>query len=470
MKRRKWKGIAALAAILWICAGVSASAAEAGEGEAPPAEGQVELTEEEKLQQELDAVYAMPVQSNETEGWPQGPGTYGEAAVVMEVESGAILYAKNIDEHHFPASITKLLTALVAFENGEFADPVVFSHESLAFLEPGDAYIGMKEGNQITLEQALYATLLASANEAAYAVAENVGKNAGHDYAWFLEQMNARCRELGGENSNFMNPHGLHDDNHYTCARDMALIGRELFSHPEFFHIVQTLNYTIPASETTEEHIFQQKHKMLKEGNAYYYEYAVGGKTGYTDQALSTLVTMADNGSMQLVCVVLKTHGANVYPDTRNLLEYGFANFRKELPAANEKSEDVAQILDEKNIVVPAGAEFKDLEMEIVPDEDTADEGLLVYSYKGSPAGSVRAVLSQSYLDKQQAAEEQEKKSARKGDEESGKDKKSGMTVNRQILKKCFLGAAGVLFVVLSAVLVKLLLDSKRRGKKRKKK
>ena len=287
MRRRRWIWIAVLTAILWFCPGNFAFAAEAGEGEQPGADA--ELTEEERLQQELDAVYAMPVQSNETEGWPQGPGTYGEAAIVMEVESGSILYAKNIDDHHFPASITKLLTALVAFENGKFEDPVVFSHDSLAFLEPGDAYIGMKEGNQITLEQALYATLLASANEGAYGVAESVGKNKGHDYAWFLEQMNKRCRELGGENSNFANPHGLHDENHYTCARDMALIGRELFKHPEFFEIVRTLQYTIPASETTEEHVFQQKHKMLKEGNANYYEYAIGRSEEHTSELQSHL-------------------------------------------------------------------------------------------------------------------------------------------------------------------------------------
>ena len=468
MRRRKWIWIAVLAAILWICPGTAAFAAEAGEGEQPAAE----LTEEERLQQELDAVYAMPVQSNEWEGWPQAPGTYGEAAIVMEVESGAILYAKNIDDHHFPASITKLLTALVAFENGKFQDPVVFSHDSLAFLEPGDAYIGMKEGNQITLEQALYATLLASANEGAYGVAESVGKNAGHDYAWFLEQMNQRCKELGGENSNFMNPHGLHDENHYTCARDMALIGRELFKHPEFFQIVQTLQYTIPASETTEEHIFQQKHKMLKEGNANYYEFAIGGKTGYTSEAMSTLVTMADNGNMQLVCVVLKTHGVNVYPDTRNLLEYGFANFSKVLPAAYEESEDVAKIPDEQNIVVPNGVEFQDLEMEIVPDEESEEEGTLAYSYKGSPVGSVRAVLSQAYFDKAKAKEEDAKKSQEKqkgGSREakSGKDKKAGILENKTILKKCVLGAAGVIFVVLVSILVKLLLDGKRKKKRK---
>lgn len=462
MGRRKRIWIAVWAAILWVCLGTAAFATDAGQGGPPPE--QAELTDEQRLQQELDAVYAMPVQSNEIEDWPQAPGTYGEAAIVMEVESGAILYAKNIDDHHFPASITKLLTALVALENGQFADPVVFSHESLAFLEPGDAYIGMKEGNQITLEQALYATLLASANEGAYAVAENVGKNLGHDYAWFLEQMNNRCRELGGENSNFANPHGLHDENHYTCARDMALIGRELFKHPEFFDIVQTLQYTIPASETTEEHVFQQKHKMLKEGNANYYEFAIGGKTGYTSEAMSTLVTMADNGNMQLVCVVLKTHGVNVYPDTRNLFEYAFANFSKALPAENEKSEDVAEILDEQNIIVPNGVEFQDLDMEIVPDEETDGEAILSYSYKGNPVGSVRAVLSQAYYEKLEAEKaENAQKQGEAKDGKGDKDKKAGFLENREIVKKCVLGAAVVMLVVLVAVLVKLLLDEKRK-------
>ena len=162
-----------------------------------------ELTEKEKREQMLKEIYDMPVQSNEIKGWPKGPGTYGDAAIVMDAGTGAILYAKNIDEHFYPASITKVLTALVALENGKFEDPVVVSEDCVSFLEPGDSSIGLKKGNEITLEQALYATLLASANEAAYAVGENVGKNAGHDYAWFLEQMNERCRELGGTNSNF---------------------------------------------------------------------------------------------------------------------------------------------------------------------------------------------------------------------------------------------------------------------------
>ena len=193
MKRGKKVLTVFLAVLLLLSTSMQILAADpAGEGTEPapesaPAENeQPELTEEERLQQELDAVYAMPVESNAIEGWPQGPGTYGEAAIVMEVETGAILYGKNIDEHYFPASITKVLTSLIALENGQLSDPVQFSNECVSSVKPDEASIGMKEGNQISLEQALYATLLASANEAAYAVGESVGKNAGYDYSWFI--------------------------------------------------------------------------------------------------------------------------------------------------------------------------------------------------------------------------------------------------------------------------------------------
>ena len=184
MKLRKKVLSVVLALLLVLSMSTAASATEqVQEGAEPENSGneETELTEEERLKQELDAVYALPVESNEIKEWPQGPGTYGEAAIVMEVDTGAILYAKNLDGHFFPASITKVLTTLIALENGRFPDPVYFSHDCVAFLKPDEASIGMKEGNQISLEQALYATLLASANEAAYAVGENVGKNAGHD-------------------------------------------------------------------------------------------------------------------------------------------------------------------------------------------------------------------------------------------------------------------------------------------------
>ena len=381
-----------------------------------------ELTEEEKkMQEELDKAYKIPTESNAWEGWVKGPGTYGEAAIVMEVSTGAILYAKSIDSKQFPASITKILTALVALENGELSDEVTFSHDSVAFLQPGDSSIGLKEGNVISLEQALYATLLASANEAAYAVGENVGKKAGYDYNWFIEQMNARVQQLGGVNSNFVNTNGLHDANHYTCARDMALIGRELFNSPEFFKIVQTLDYKIPKSEVVEEHIFYQKHKMLRPENSNYYKYAIGGKTGFTSDALSTLVTMAEKDGVQLVCVVLRTHGKNVYPDTTKLFEYGFENFSKIDITQQVQSEDVTEVIPGDNyVVIPKGAAFTDLDMEIVPDAESEDEAILSYTYRGTYVGSANVKLSESYI---KAHKEETEKSEEEGNSEKKKEK-----------------------------------------------
>ena len=431
-------------------------------------EGLTEQEKAEKAEQELQQqVYAMPVESNGWENWPQGPGTYGEAAIVMEVGTGAILYAKNIDDHHYPASITKVLTALVALENGQLTDTVTFSHDSVAFLQPGDSSVGLKEGNMISLDQALHATLLASANEAAYAVGESVGINAGYDYNWFLEQMNIRCKELGGENSNFVNTNGLHDPNHYTCARDMALIGRELFKYPEFFSIVQTLNYEIPESETTEQHVFQQKHKMLIPGNSNYYEYAIGGKTGYTSDALSTLITMADNGNLQLVCVVLRTHGANIYPDTRNLFDYAFTNFQKISVAENETSEDVDECSG--YVVVPNGVEFTDLDMEIIPDGGTSTEATLEYRYDDQVVGSARAVLSQSYLAEHSAKVQDVKELQAQTKEKSEENEKNLWEKlvekfgKKSLAEKIIILVAGILLLVLIAVFLRTMIVRKRK-------
>ena len=431
-------------------------------------EGLTEQEKAEKAEQELQQqVYAMPVESNGWENWPQGPGTYGEAAIVMEVGTGAILYAKNIDDHHYPASITKVLTALVALENGQLTDTVTFSHDSVAFLQPGDSSVGLKEGNIISLDQALHATLLASANEAAYAVGESVGINAGYDYNWFLEQMNTRCKELGGENSNFVNTNGLHDPNHYTCARDMALIGRELFKYPEFFSIVQTLNYEISESETTEQHVFQQKHKMLIPGNSNYYEYAIGGKTGYTSDALSTLITMADNGNLQLVCVVLRTHGANIYPDTRNLFDYAFANFQKISVEENETSEDVDECSG--YVVVPNGVEFTDLDMEIIPDGGTSTEATLEYRYDDQVVGSARAVLSQSYL-AEHAQKVQDVKELRAQTKEKSEDNEKNLWEKlvekfgkKSLAEKIIILVASILLLVLIAVFLRTMIVRKRK-------
>lgn len=439
-----------------------------------------ELTREEKKERKrLKKLYKLPVQTNELTGWAKGPGTYGEAAILMEVETGAILYAKNIDAHYYPASITKILTTLVALENGQMEDKVTFSDDSLSFLEPGDAYIGMKAGNVISLEQALYAVLLASANEVSYAVSESVGKNKGYDYDWFINQMNVRCQELGGKNSHFVNANGLHDDDHYTCARDMALIARELFKYPKAFEIMQTLQYKIKKSKTTEKHIFQQNHKMLYEDNDFYYEYVIGGKTGFTDQAHNTLVTMIDNGEMKLVCVLMKSEGVNVYTDTKALCEYAFSNFKKVPVSGSETSGDIAEILPQEEggfVVLPEGVGFEKLDREIVPDEGTAGEAELSYTYEGNYVGGARARLSADYGKEEEAEPEPEKEisggekksiDARTVDENSGEDEISGVLKKIGTRKIALAAAVIVLIALIFALLEYILLMRKKKHRRR---
>ena len=458
---------AALAALMTVTISVNTAVSVYATGVTTDANAQATdaqaLTPEQQKAQELQQVYDMPVESNTYKDWPQGPGTYGEAGIVMEVGTGAILYAKNIDAHEYPASITKVLTALVALENGQLTDNVTFSHDSVAFLQRGDSSIGMKEGNVISLDQALHAMLLASANEAAYAIGESVGLNAGHDYNWFIEQMNTRCKELGGENSNFVNTNGLHDPNHYTCARDMALIGREMFKHSEFFQIVQTLNYTIPASETTEEHVFQQKHKMLQPSNSNYYPYTIGGKTGYTTDALSTLITMADNGQNQLVCVVLRTHGKNIYPDTTNLFEYAFNNFTKVDVTTQAKSEDIEQFLTEDGqsepnyVMLPNGVDFSSLDQQITQDDGNSDTGTVTYSYDGHELGSARVTLSDTYLKAHTEVKAKQEDTTVKNNDNSKKQIKSGKIKLLETTKgKMILGLSILLFVLIIAFIVML--------------
>lgn len=452
MIKLKRLAAAALTLTLTLSMGTTALATEATNSDTE------NLTQEEKdelYKKQLEEIYNKPVQSNDIEGWPAGPGTYGEAAIVMDAGTGAILYAKNIDDKHYPASITKVLTALVAFENSEMDDEVTISADCVDFLQPGDSSIALKKGNKLSMEDILYATLLASANEAAYAVAENAGKNAGYDYDWFIEQMNEKCDELGCVNSNWVNANGLHDENHYTCARDMALIGKELFEYPEFFDIVQTRQYIIEESDTVEEHVFQQKHKMLLDGYQAYYPYAIGGKTGYTSDALNTLITMADNGEQQLVCVVLREQGGKSYPDTTALFEYVFNNFKRISVADLEQSEDVGEVLTNQDggyVTLPEGVEFADLKMQLTPDETPTGEATLTYTYEGNVVGTARATLSGSYIDEHKI----------KIEVVDDEKEKTGSSKDNKIL----LGA-GIIFVVLVIAFIRVSIMRRRKRRRR---
>ena len=356
------------------------------------------MTYEEALQ----AAYDIVPDTNNIRGWPQGPHVYGNSAVVVDMDSGAVLYGKKADERHYPASITKLMTALVALENSEPDDEVLFSQDSVSFLEYGDASIGMTPGEILSMNDAMYGMLLASANEVSYAIAESVGKLMGGDYNTFLQAMNDRAEELGCTDSHWMNANGLHNDQHYTTAHDMARIASAVYQFEEFRTVTQTLNYTIgPTNLVGESRTFQQNHKMLWPGNPNYYEYCTGGKTGYTDQSRTTLVTMADNGNMRLVAVLLQDDG-DVYADTRAMFDYVYSNFSKVQLKGQPKAEGISSYEDDAAyVVMPAGIDFSSLDSEITITDKKEGTGKVTYFYEGQDVGSADVVLTPEYVKEQ---------------------------------------------------------------------
>ena len=225
--------------------------------------------------------YATPIDTNQINDWPQALPVYADAAIVMDIKSGAILFGKKIKEKHYPASITKLLTVLITLENASLTDKVEFTEDSVSFLNFDDAHIGMRPGEIISMEDALYAVLFASANEVSHAVAESVGKQYfGGNYDTFIERMNTRSKELGCINSHWTNSYGLHDNEHYTCAYDMAKIASAISSYDIFRNMMKKSEHKIGVTNlVNEERVFQQLHKVLNPYSEYYSENCIGGKT-----------------------------------------------------------------------------------------------------------------------------------------------------------------------------------------------
>lgn len=248
-----------------------------------------------------------------------------EAAILMDADTKTILYEKNAHEKLYPASITKLMTALLAIENLSPDDLITFSNEAVNSIEFGSNHLWMVEGEQITVDEALHGLLFESANE----VANGLGEAVSGSISGFAQLMTERAKQLGAQDTNFVNPNGLHDENHYTTAYDMALIASYLTQEDYFLDMMKEVKYTIPATNKNDARPLAQQHHMI---NQYRYpktyrEDVIGGKTGYTDQARQTLVTMARQDDTTLVVVILKAERDNVYSDTSKLLDYGFSAY-----------------------------------------------------------------------------------------------------------------------------------------------
>ena len=285
----------------------------------------------------------------------------------------------------------------------------------------------MTPGEILSMEDAMYGMLLASANEVAYAIAESVGNKMGGGYEAFIREMNDRAVELGCTGSHWVNPNGLFEELHYTTAHDMALITSELCKHPEVFTIMQTLNYTIPPTNLVDEsRTFQQNHKMLWPGNSKYYEYCTGGKTGFVDESKTTLVTTADNGTLQLVAVVLRDEG-NAYDDTRAMLDYAFGNFSKVMLKEQTKPDEVRSYTeDDAYVLLPAGIEFSSLDHEITITDEREASGRITYYYEGQNVGSTDVTLTPEYVEEATGYTTRMEVSEKPGDGGTEKDEDSG--------------------------------------------
>ena len=248
------------------------------------------------------------------------PEIQAQGAVLMDAATGNLLYSKEAETKFYPASITKLMTALLVAEKCSLDDAVTFSKTAVTNLESGAVTLGLVEGDKLTVRQSLYGLLLKSANEVANGLAEHTAGSISK----FADMMNARAKELGCTNTNFVNPNGLNNSNHYTTPHDMALIARAAFQNGTVSKIASTLSYQIPATQKAAARTISLGHKMLYPNDARYYQGVIGGKTGYTSLAGNTLVTCAERDGVRLIAVIMKSKSTQ-YTDTSALLDYGFA-------------------------------------------------------------------------------------------------------------------------------------------------
>ena len=333
--------------------------------------------------------------------WPEGPEVQSPSVILMEMSTGTVLYEKNSDERNYPASITKIMTTLLALENSDLNEVVTFSDDAINNTEGSGIY--RDYGEQMTMEQCLYAVMLNSANECAYAVAEHVGGTVEH----FVDMMNEKAAELGCTNTHFANPHGLFDENHYTTAHDMALIAKAAYQNETFRIITGTARYTIPPTNKHDEPTDLQNHNEMihafKTRGQYLYEYCVGGKTGYTTAANSTLVTYAEKDDMTLICVIMNAQSPAQWTDSIALYNYYFENFSLYNVAQNETrlengemdmgmlntNSSFVKIDPAGNIVLPKSAEFSEATPAVSYD-NTSDDVLanIKYTFAGHDVGS----------------------------------------------------------------------------------
>ena len=283
----------------------------------------------------------VPVFASEAEEEFDGDGIFNSpvgTALLVETTTGTVLYSKDADEQRYPASLTKIMTCMLVLSHCDLNDTVTVSETALAGMEIGSS-IGdnhLEVGEQMRLEDMLYLMMLESANEATIALAEHVAGSLES----FIELMNTTAQELGCTNTHFVNPHGLHDEDHYTTANDLRKIVEKALEDETFRTITNTSTYELPATNFHEGRTMYSTNQLINKdmgSNYFYYSKASGVKTGFTTPAGRCLITTATDDNLNLLSIILKAetmpdeNGNWVYrsfPETINLCEWGFENYR----------------------------------------------------------------------------------------------------------------------------------------------
>ena len=259
-----------------------------------------------------------------------------KAVIIYELTSDTMIYNWNPDQRIYPASMVKLMTALLALENAELTDKVIVTRKALSYVEIGSVSAGLKAGEELTLEDLLNCMMAASANDAATVIAEHIGGTQEE----FVKMMNDRAVELGCTGTNYTNAHGLHDEQNYTTARDICRLLDVALEDPEFKALFNAKSYTVPATNMSEERIvLTSNHMMSRETiKKYFDERVTGGKTGATDEAGRCLAATAESNGMELLTIVMgaeptyEADGLSLsafgsFEETAKLLDYAFGNF-----------------------------------------------------------------------------------------------------------------------------------------------
>lgn len=355
------------------------------------------------------------------ESWPEDCYVASEGACLMDADSGTVLFGKNENTAYYPASITKVLTALIVLENCEdLSEKVTFSYDAVHIEEENSTIIGASEGDVLSVLDCLYCLLFQSANEVANALAEHVGakhpelkENGMTDRDVFVRMMNDKAAELGCTGSHFNNPSGLTDSNHYTTAYDMCLIMAAAIENERFLDIESHTYWThapikrYPDADDPWNTVYP-KHLMLKKNSAQYYEGTIAGKTGYTINAGNTLVTACERNGMTIVTCVLNGHATH-YNDTIRLMDFGFDNFTSVNISEYDNINDTIQsdfsiggvtLIDgytmgvdpDTKVSIPKSGSYVDVEKTLnVGDDGSGAE--MIYTYGDRRVGSAELKL-----------------------------------------------------------------------------